>query len=321
MGARGHLQTTVVSSVSFCGIGIHSGKESRLVINPALADTGLVISKKLEDGQLTVPTSLTPDLVCNTAFCTVLKLGEASNAIVSTVEHVLSALAGLGIDNAHIVLDGDEVPILDGSAYPFVNEILDVGIKENEALKKFVKIRQEVHVRHEDATASLLPYNGRVFDVQVAFDHPLIRNQRVIFEWSPSEYCRGVAQARTFGFIKDAEAMRKAGLALGASLDNSIAMDDKKVLNPDGLRHSDEFVRHKLLDAIGDICMAGYPIYGLFRSSRSGHRLNAMLISQLMSDEANYEIVDSASLPFEFDHLYAEPERMPVVAQSLRSFV
>jgi UDP-3-O-[3-hydroxymyristoyl] N-acetylglucosamine deacetylase len=197
---------------------------------------------------------------------------------------------------------------LDGSASKYVNAIIEAGIETQPAEKTFIKIKRSVTVRSNDAFAVLEPYNGRAFDVEIDFESDVIGRQRMIFDWSPKRYVDDVSQARTFGFIKDAKVLRQAGYALGSSLENSIAVDEGKILNQDGLRYEDEFVRHKLLDAVGDLALAGKPIYGKFRSYKGGHGLNALVLNSLFASEQNYEIVPASELPLEFDALEELPE-------------
>ncbi|MGN6102450.1 MAG: UDP-3-O-acyl-N-acetylglucosamine deacetylase, partial [Devosia sp.] len=229
-----------------------------------------------------------------------------------TIEHVTSALSGLGVDNALIVLNALECPILDGSAGPFVDGIMRVGLEIQPATRRYIKITRAVMVRNNEAHAALEPYNGRCLDIEIDFDSRVIGRQRMIFDWSPRKYFEHVARARTFGFVRDAKILRQAGYALGSSLDNSITVHEDRILNPGGLRYEDEFVRHKLLDAIGDLALGGMPIYGRFRSYRGGHALNALVLAGLLASEANYEIVSAEELPLAFDALDDMPEGIPV---------
>jgi UDP-3-O-[3-hydroxymyristoyl] N-acetylglucosamine deacetylase len=301
-------QYTVASPLSFTGIGVHNGQPSNLIIQPAAPDTGLKICRKFEDGRMSDVFSLEHKRVSRTFLCTAVELGE--NGTISTVEHVLSALYGLGIDNALLVVDSAECPILDGSAQKYVDAIIENGINVQPADKKFIKIKRSIIVRSNDAFAALEPYNGRAFDVEIDFESNVIGRQRMIFDWTPARYAADVAAARTFGFLKDAKVVRQAGYALGSSLENSIGVDEDKILNSDGLRFEDEFVRHKLLDAVGDLALAGLPIYGKFRSYKGGHGLNALVLNGLFASEQNYEIVSAADLPLEFDALEDLPANL-----------
>ncbi len=309
-------QSTLSRPVEFAGIGVHNGKPSRLVINPAAPDAGYLLTRVDENGAQIGQARIAHDKVSRTSLCTVIDLGQSAS--VSTVEHVLSALNGLGVDNAEIVVMGEECPIIDGSAEPFADAILDAGLAGQGARKKFVRILRTVTVRDNDAFAMLEPYNGRAFDVEIDFDSKVIGRQRMIFDWSPRRYANDIAPARTFGFVAQAKVLRQAGYALGSSLENSIAIEEEKIVNPDGLRFEDEFVRHKLLDAVGDLALAGRPIYGRFKSYKGGHALNALVLKSLFASEQNFEIVDADALPLEMEALGDLPDRL-VVEPYLRS--
>jgi UDP-3-O-[3-hydroxymyristoyl] N-acetylglucosamine deacetylase len=254
--------------------------------------------------------------VTRTTLCTAIDLGDSVS--VATVEHVVSALSGLGVDNCHMVLKGAECPILDGSAWPFVEGIMEVGLAIQPAPRRYIRIMRQVLVRNNEASAALEPYNGRMLDLEIDFDSKVIGRQRMIFDWTPRKYYDDVSRARTFGFVRDAKILRQAGYALGSSMENSITVHDDRILNPGGLRYEDEFVRHKLLDAIGDLALCGLPIYGRFRSYRGGHALNALVLNGLFASEANYEIVTADRLPHPFDALDDLPQGIPV-ASYLRS--
>jgi UDP-3-O-[3-hydroxymyristoyl] N-acetylglucosamine deacetylase len=248
--------------------------------------------------------------VTRTTLCTTLDLGDSVS--VATVEHVVSALSGMGVDNAHMVLTGGECPILDGSAWPFVEAIQQVGLMVQPAPRRYIKIMRQVLVRNNEASAALEPYNGRLLDLEIDFDSRVIGRQRMIFDWTPRKYYEDVSRARTFGFVRDAKILRQAGYALGSSMENSITVHEDRILNPGGLRYEDEFVRHKLLDAIGDLALCGLPIYGRFRSYKGGHALNALVLHGLFASEANYEIVTADQLPAAFDALDDMPEGLNV---------
>lgn len=303
-------QSTLTHPVEFTGIGVHNGRPSRLVIAPAPVDSGYLLVKKLENGTLTAPTKVDYSKVCRTSLCTVIDIGNSMN--VATVEHVLAALSGLGIDNALITVEGDECPIIDGSAFPFVDGLLQAGVTVQGQRKKFIRILRTVTVRENDAFAMLEAYNGRSFDVEIDFDSKVIGRQRMIFDWSPRRFADDVSRARTFGFVAQAKVLRQAGYALGSSFENSIAIEAERVVNPDGLRYHDEFVRHKLLDAIGDLALAGLPIYGRFKSYKGGHGLNALVLKSLFASEQNYEVLDADALPLEMDALTDVPERLEI---------
>lgn len=303
-------QSTLTRPVEFAGIGVHNGNPSRLAIKPAPSDAGYVLTRLNEDGSVAASHKIDHTRVSRTSLCTVIDLGQSVS--VATVEHVLSALNGLGIDNAEIEIIGEECPIIDGSAAPFVEAILAAGISVLPGRKKFIRILRTVTVRDNDAFAMLEAYNGRSFDVEIDFDSKVIGRQRMILDWSPRRFAEDVAPARTFGFVAQAKVLRQAGYALGSSLENSIAIEEEQIVNPDGLRFHDEFVRHKLLDAVGDLALAGLPIYGRFKSYKGGHGLNALVLKSLFASEANYEIVKAEDLPLKMEALSDLPESVPV---------
>jgi UDP-3-O-[3-hydroxymyristoyl] N-acetylglucosamine deacetylase len=303
-------QRTLAGEISFSGYGVHSAAPVSLTLSPAPADSGFMIRRDLGEGKMTQAVSVHFSRVSRTTLCTTLDLGDSVS--VATIEHVTSALSGMGVDNALITLDGPECPIMDGSAYPFATAIMDVGIATQPAARKFLKIIRAVTVRNNDAFAALEPYNGRALDLEIDFDSKVIGRQRMIFDWTPRRYLEDVSRARTFGFARDAKILRQAGYALGSSLDNSITVDEDKVLNPGGLRYEDEFVRHKLLDAIGDLSLGGLPIWGRFRSYKGGHALNAHVLAGLFSSEANYEIVSAEDLPLEVESFEDQPDGLGV---------
>jgi UDP-3-O-[3-hydroxymyristoyl] N-acetylglucosamine deacetylase len=303
-------QRTLARALEFSGFGVHSGLPVTLTIEPAAADSGYLIARKLENGTTVGPVPVHFSRVTRTTLCTTLDLGESVS--VATVEHVVSALSGMGVDNALITLTGAECPILDGSASPYVRGIMEVGLDVQPAPRRYIKIMRQVLVRNNEASAALEPYNGRMLDLEIDFDSRVIGRQRMIFDWTPRKYCDDVSRARTFGFVRDAKILRQAGYALGSSLDNSITVHEDRILNPGGLRYEDEFVRHKLLDAIGDLALCGLPIYGRFRSYKGGHALNALVLHGLFASEANYEIVSAEDLPLAFDALDDVPEGLAV---------
>ncbi len=303
-------QRTLADALEFSGFGVHSGLPVTLTIEPASPNTGYQISRVLDNGRKVGPVPVHFSRVSRTTLCTTLDLGESVS--VATIEHVLSALSGLGVDNAHITVTGAECPILDGSAAPYVQGIMSVGLEVQPASRRYLKIMRQVMVRNNEASAALEPYNGRMLDLEIEFDSRVIGRQRMIFDWTPRKYCDDVSRARTFGFVRDAKILRQAGYALGSSLDNSITVHEDRILNPGGLRYEDEFVRHKLLDAVGDLALCGLPIYGRFRSYRGGHALNALVLHGLFAAEANYEIVDAEDLPLAFDALDDVPDGLSV---------
>jgi len=303
-------QRTLAAAISFAGYGVHSGQPVTLTLSPAAPDSGILICRDLGEGRRTAPVAVHFSRITRTTLCTTLDLGDSVS--VATIEHVTSALSGMGVDNALITVDGGECPILDGSSRPFAEAILRVGLEIQPAQRKFLKIIRAVTVRNNDAFAALEPYNGRALDLEIDFDSKVIGRQRMIFDWTPRRYYDDVSSARTFGFVRDAKALRQAGYALGSSLDNSITVHEDRILNPGGLRYEDEFVRHKLLDAIGDLSLGGLPIWGRFRSYKGGHALNAHVLSGLFSSDANYEIVQAEDLPLEFDSFDDQPEGLAI---------
>ena len=303
-------QRTLAGPLEFAGFGVHSALPVTLTLLPAPPDSGFLISRRLDDGSTFGPVPIHFSRITRTTLCTTLDLGDSVS--VATIEHVTSALSGLGVDNAHLVVAGPECPILDGNAAPFVEAIVRVGLEVQPALRRYIKIMRAVMVRNNDAHAALEPYNGRALDLEIDFDSKVIGRQRMIFDWTPRKYYEDVARARTFGFVRDAKILRQAGYALGSSLDNSITVHEDRILNPGGLRYEDEFVRHKLLDAIGDLALGGLPIYGRFRSYRGGHALNALVLAGLFASEANYQIVTAEDLPLAFDALDDMPAGISV---------
>lgn len=303
-------QRTLAGVLEFSGFGVHSGLPVTLTIAPAPPDSGYLISRLLENGTKVGPVPVHFSRVTRTTLCTTLDLGESVS--VATIEHIISALSGLGVDNAHLTLNGAECPILDGSAWPYVEGITEVGLEVQPAPRRYIKIMRQVLVRNNEASAALEPYNGRMLDLEIDFDSRVIGRQRMIFDWTPRKYYDDVSRARTFGFVRDAKILRQAGYALGSSLDNSITVHEDRILNPGGLRYEDEFVRHKLLDAIGDLALCGLPIYGRFRSYKGGHALNALVLHGLFASEANYEVVSAEDLPLAFDALDDMPEGIAV---------
>lgn len=303
-------QRTLAGSLEFSGFGVHSAQPVTLTIDPAPPNSGYRMTRRFDSGRSVGPVPIHFSRVTRTTLCTTIDLGDSVS--VATVEHVVSALSGLGVDNALITLNGAECPILDGSAAPFVDGIRAIGLDIQPAGRRYIKVMRQVLVRNNEASAALEPYNGRALDIEIDFDSRVIGRQRMIFDWTPRRYDQDVARARTFGFVRDGKILRQAGYALGSSLDNSIAVHEDRILNPGGLRYEDEFVRHKLLDAIGDLALCGLPIYGRFRSYKGGHALNALVLHGLFASEANYEIVGAEDLPLAFDALDDMPEGIAV---------
>ena len=281
-------QRTLKTQVKTTGVGLHSGVKVEMTLRPAAAGTGILFRRVDLDPPVDIPVD--PAKVTDTRLCSALTVGEAK---VATVEHLMSALAGLGIDNIVIDLTGPEVPILDGSAAPFVFLLQSAGIEELNAPKQFVRILEPVEIREGDKWVRLSPHDGFRIDFTIDFDHPVFEQsgQVVSVDFDRTSYIREVARARTFGFMHEVEMLRNNNLALGGSLDNAIVMDEYRVLNADGLRYEDEFVKHKVLDAIGDFYMIGKPIIGRLEAHKSGHALNNQLLRTLMENQSAWELV------------------------------
>lgn len=285
-------QTTVRGEIALEGYGVHSAGHAHLVIKPAAVNHGIIFLRTgLPEGvRRRIPARY--GNVSSTELCTVL--GDPGHGAVATVEHIMAALYGLGVDNALIEIDGPEVPIMDGSAAAFVEAISRVGTINQSASRRVVRVLRPVSVMKGSSFSELLPNDddGLRFEVSIDFDTAVIGKQRIEFDLEPAAFANEVARARTFGFMRDVELLWKNGFALGASLDNTVAIGEERVINPEGLRFDDEFVRHKLLDAVGDIALAGLQINGIFRSHCGGHRLNIAVLRALFSDPANFEIVE-----------------------------
>jgi UDP-3-O-[3-hydroxymyristoyl] N-acetylglucosamine deacetylase len=284
----GSRQTTIGREIELSGTGVHSGAPVSLVLHPAEADTGFrfLVTKR---GRIISEIPADVRYVKNLTLCTVL--GDDSGVTVGTVEHLLAALRGLNVDNCYIEIDAREVPIMDGSAAPFVAAIDGVGIRELSHPRKFLKVLRPVRVEDGSSWGELAPHSSFHLDVEIEFNTSLIGRQRLALDMNAGAFRNEVSQARTFGFMRDVESLWKAGLALGASLDNTIALGDEKIMNADGLRYPQEFVRHKMLDAVGDLALAGAPIVGSYRSVRGGHRLNARVLQALFADAEAWTIV------------------------------
>jgi UDP-3-O-[3-hydroxymyristoyl] N-acetylglucosamine deacetylase len=285
-------QTTLRDQAVLSGIGVHSGLPVTLTLHPAESNTGLrFISAGLGGGrEREVRAEI--GAVTATEFATVL--GDASGPLISTAEHVLAALRGLGIDNAVIEVDSPEAPIMDGSAAPFVAAIDQVGIEVLDAPRRFIRVLKPVRVQLGSARGEIRPYGrGLRVETEIAFDHPAIGRQALALDVRPDTFRREIARARTFGFMRDVSKLWSAGYALGATFDNTLVVTDNRILNQDGLRFADEFVRHKALDAIGDLALAGAPLLGVYRSVRGGHKLNHAVISALLADPTAWTIVEA----------------------------
>jgi UDP-3-O-[3-hydroxymyristoyl] N-acetylglucosamine deacetylase len=286
-------QTTLREHVSIDGIGVHSGLPATLTLHPADANTGIVFVRADSNGGYDREIRADVRAVMATEFATVL--GDSAGPLVSTAEHVLAAIRGLGIDNVVVELDGPEAPILDGSAAPFVEAIDQAGIVSQSAPRRFIQVLKPVRVVKDDAVGELRPWaRGFRVEAEIAFDHPLIGRQTLDIDIAPATFRRDIARARTFGFLRDVERLWSAGYALGASFDNTLVITDDRILNPENLRCPDEFVRHKILDAVGDMALAGAPLLGAYRTVRGGHRLNYAVLSALMADTSAWRVVETS---------------------------
>lgn len=289
-------QRTLKSIVRATGVGLHSGTKVTLVLRPAQPNTGIVFSRVDLNPAVDLPAS--PYTVGDTRMASCL---EKDGAKVATVEHLMSALSGLGIDNLYIDVDAPEIPIMDGSAAPFVFLLQSAGIEEQNAAKKFIRIKKTVEVQDGDKWARLSPYEGFRLHFSIVFNHPAVdrTDSSVTIDFADNRYVQEVARARTFGFMQDVESLRDQGLALGGSLENAIVMDEYRVLNGEGLRYSDEFAKHKVLDAIGDLYLIGHPLLAEFSAYKSGHALNNKLLRAVLADDqaweyASFEKADAA---------------------------
>jgi UDP-3-O-[3-hydroxymyristoyl] N-acetylglucosamine deacetylase len=293
-------QRTLKNCIKATGVGLHSGKKVLVTLRPALAHSGIVFRRIDVTPAVEIPARA--ENVGDTRLSTSLARGEVR---IATVEHLLSAFAGLGIDNAYVDVSAPEVPIMDGSAGPFVFLIQSAGIEEQSAPKQFMRIKRPVAVEDGDKWARLEPFDGFKVSFSIDFDHPLF-DETIKFaelDFSTTSFVKEVSRARTFGFLKEVEMLREKDLALGGSLQNAVVIDDYRVLNEDGLRYEDEFVRHKILDAIGDLYLLGHGLIGAFRGHKSGHALNNRLLQRLLADNSNWELVDyrdEVELPLTF---------------------
>jgi UDP-3-O-[3-hydroxymyristoyl] N-acetylglucosamine deacetylase len=289
-------QRTLKSITQAVGLGVHSGHKVELTLKPAPPDHGIVFRRIDLAQPVSIP--VTPDTVSDTRMATTITPGGAAEGPrVQTIEHLLSACAGLGLDNVLIDITGEEVPVLDGSAASFVFLLQSAGIVMQDAPKRFIRVNKPVEIREGEGAslkwARLEPHHGYMLTFEIEFDHPALSatGQRVSFDMGSGRYKKDIARARTFGFSKDVEAMRARGLGRGGSMDNVIVIDESKVLNAEGLRYGDEFVKHKILDAIGDLHVAGHPMLAHYVAFKSGHALNNKLLRALLADRSAYDIV------------------------------
>lgn len=294
-------QCTIKESVSALGVGLYKGKRVRLTLRPAPANTGIIFRRVDLNPVVDIPA--TPEAVGETTLCTCLV--NENGVQISTVEHLLAAVSALGIDNLIVDVDSPEIPIMDGSSLPFVYLIQSVGIEVSKVAKRFLKITKPIRVEEGDKWAELLPYEGFKLNFAIEFDHPVISNtgQRVIMELSTCSFIKEISRARTFGFMRDFEFLRSHNLALGGSIENAIVLDDFRMLNKDDLRYDDEFVKHKMLDAIGDLYMGGVSILGELNAFKTGHGLNNILLRKVFKETDSWEWVsyeDEAKAPIEY---------------------
>jgi UDP-3-O-[3-hydroxymyristoyl] N-acetylglucosamine deacetylase len=295
-------QRTLKNVIRATGVGIHTGEKVFMTLRPAAVNTGIIFRRTDLDPVIEVPAFATH--VGDTSMNTTL---EQDGVRVSTVEHLMSAFAGLGIDNAYVDLSNAEVPIMDGSAGPFVFLIQSAGIEEQSAAKRFIRVLEPVEVRRDDKWARIDPYDGFRVSFKIDFNHPVFRSHQsfATVDFSTTSYLKEIARARTFGFMRDIEMLRERNLVLGGSMDNAVVLDDYRVLNEDGLRYEDEFVKHKVLDAIGDLYLLGHGLIGAFSGYKSGHELNNLLLRDLLAQPSAWEEVtfdDTETMPVSYAH-------------------
>ncbi len=306
-------QRTLKKQVSATGVGLHNGEKVTLTLKPAAIDNGIVFVRADLPGAPKI--QATPEAVRDTRMCSAL---EHNGARVATVEHLMSALAGLGVDNIIVEVTASEIPIMDGSSGPFIFLLQQAGITEQDAPKKFIKIKKLVEVIEGDKCVKFEPYHGFKMDFTIDFAHPVFENsgQNVKIDFADNSYIKEISRARTFGFMHEVEYLRANGLARGGSLDNAIVLDEYRVLNRDGLRYDDEFAKHKVLDAIGDLYMLGHPILGAFTAFKSGHALNNALLRALLADAsaweyATFEKIEEAPVGFQAQTEFFTPNLLP----------
>ena len=292
-------QTTIGKKVHTVGIGLHKGEPIRLTLEPLEAGSGIVFYRR----DLGISFKGEPKNVVNTQMATVV---GNDKGYISTIEHLMSAINGYGIDNIRIIVDANEIPVMDGSSASFCMLLDEAGVKELDANKKALIIKRAVEVREGDKLVRLSPSKSPKFDYTIKFSHPLIGTQHYVFEFSKKAYLKEISRARTFGFLKDVQALRSMGLALGGSLENAVVIDENKILNPEGLRFENEFVRHKILDAIGDLALVGAPILGDYTAFAGSHDLNHKLTLAVLADAKNFELVDlTAEVVREYQKVFA----------------
>ena len=289
---KGAKQTTVRDQVAVSGIGVHSGEPVTLTLLPGDDDTGILFQRVRSDGSVAREVRADVRAVTATEFATVL--GDAKGPLCSTAEHLLAALRGLNVDNVVVEIDGPEVPIMDGSAAAFVEALDQAGLTTRALPRRYIEVLKPVRVMRDKSVGELRPYvHGFRVEAEIDFDHPLIGRQAIALDIEPKTFRTEIARARTFGFMRDVAKLWSAGYALGASFDNTLVISEDRVLNPEGLRYSDEFVRHKVLDAVGDLALAGLPLIAAYRTVRGGHKLNHAVLSALMADPSAWRVVEA----------------------------
>ena len=292
-------QTTIAKKVHNVGIGLHKGEPIRLTLEPLEAGSGIVFYRS----DLGVSFKAEPKNVINTQMATVV---GNEKGYISTIEHLMSAINAYGIDNIRIIVDANEIPVMDGSSASFCMLLDEAGVRELDANKKALIIKRAVEIREGDKLVRLSPSKSPKFDYTIKFSHPLIGTQHYVFEFSKKAYLKEISRARTFGFLKDVQALRSMGLALGGSLENAVVIDENKILNPEGVRFENEFVRHKILDAIGDLALVGAPILGDYTAFAGSHDLNHKLTLAVLADAKNFELVDlTAEVVREYQKVFA----------------
>jgi UDP-3-O-[3-hydroxymyristoyl] N-acetylglucosamine deacetylase len=302
---KGAKQTTLRDQIAVSGVGVHSGLPVTLTLNPARDDEGIVFRRVSADGSIEREIRADVRAVTATEFATVL--GDAKGPLCSTAEHLLAALRGLHVDNVVVEINGPEVPIMDGSAAAFVDAIDQAGLTARAQPRRYIEVIKPVRASKDGAFGELRPYShGFRVEAEIEFDHPLIGKQALALDIEPNTFRREIARARTFGFMKDVAKLWSAGYALGANFDNTLVVSDDRVLNPEGLRFADEFVRHKVLDAIGDLALAGQPLLATYRTVRGGHKLNHAVLSALMADPTAWRVVEAVAEPVRRTRGYAD---------------
>ena len=308
---RNRRQRTLRQRVTLSGVGVHGGKPVSIAIGPADPGTGIMFLRSVS-GSPDVEIPARSHAVGATELCTVL--GDPAGICVSTVEHLLAALVGTGVDNAIVEIDGAEVPVMDGSAIAFVDAIERAGLETQSVPRRFIKVRKPVHVELGSAFAEFRPYEGARFEIAIDYECAVVGRQAIAFDLSSKSFRREVARARTFGYMRDVERLWSSGFALGSSLENSVVIGDDGIVNPEGLRYRDEFVRHKALDAIGDLALAGAPILGAYKSFKGGHKLNQLALSALLADKSAWSFVSAEERTKRPEGRAELPAGMPVPA-------